>query len=130
MSKPATTPPHNQRGGGAEVVISAQRVEWSGPLPHPEALARFDQVIPNGAERIMQMTEKEQAARLDMARLEFRANTVIKAAGAFALLLCIAAAMWSIYMQADWKVTTAFLGVPLLGAIGKLISGAQKPPGQ
>ncbi|MGX5854527.1 DUF2335 domain-containing protein [Dyadobacter jiangsuensis] len=30
-----------------------------GPLPDPDTLARYDSIIPNGAERIMQMAEKE-----------------------------------------------------------------------
>lgn len=36
---------------------------YSGPLPHPVILERFDQVIPNGAERIMTMVEEEQRHR-------------------------------------------------------------------
>lgn len=36
---------------------------YSGPLPHPSLLAGYDQIIPNGAERIMIMAEKEQDHR-------------------------------------------------------------------
>lgn len=32
----------------------------SGPLPHPTLLREYNDIIPNGAERIMQMSEKEQ----------------------------------------------------------------------
>ena len=35
----------------------------SGPLPSPEDLARYNEVIPNGAERIMIMAEKQQDHR-------------------------------------------------------------------
>jgi len=35
----------------------------SGPLPDAETLAQYDKIIPNGAERIMQMAEKEQEYR-------------------------------------------------------------------
>jgi len=34
-----------------------------GPLPHPDSLARYDAIIPNGAERIMRMAELEQQHR-------------------------------------------------------------------
>lgn len=36
---------------------------YSGPLPHPEALAQYDQIVPGAAERIIQMAEKEMAHR-------------------------------------------------------------------
>jgi uncharacterized membrane protein len=35
----------------------------SGPLPDAETLEHYDKIIPNGAERIMSMAEKEQAFR-------------------------------------------------------------------
>jgi uncharacterized membrane protein len=41
--------------------ISAQ---YSGPLPPPELLDRFNQVIPNGAERIMVMVEEQNRHRM------------------------------------------------------------------
>lgn len=36
----------------------------SGPLPHPRLLKEYDNVIENGAERIMAMAEKEQDNRI------------------------------------------------------------------
>ncbi len=37
-----------------------------GPLPDPETLSEYDAIIPNGAERIMQMAEKQLEHRLKM----------------------------------------------------------------
>lgn len=31
---------------------------YSGPLPQPEALAKYDQIVPGAAERIIKMAEK------------------------------------------------------------------------
>jgi uncharacterized membrane protein len=39
---------------------------WSGPLPPPEMLARYNQVVPNGAERIFAMVERQSAHRIDI----------------------------------------------------------------
>lgn len=51
---------------GSVTTISATVTEISsGPLPHPDLLARYSNIIPNGAERIMAKAEKEQAARLE-----------------------------------------------------------------
>lgn len=36
---------------------------YSGPLPPPEALAKYDQIVPGAAERILQMAEKEMQHR-------------------------------------------------------------------
>jgi uncharacterized membrane protein len=39
-------------------------VVWQeGPLPPAEEIAKYNQIIPNGADRIMAMAEKEQAHR-------------------------------------------------------------------
>jgi uncharacterized membrane protein len=36
---------------------------YSGPLPHPDALARYDEIVPGAAERIIRMAEKEMEHR-------------------------------------------------------------------
>lgn len=40
-----------------------QEKSHSGPLPAPETLDYYNQIIPNGAERIMQMAENQQKHR-------------------------------------------------------------------
>lgn len=41
---------------------------FSGPLPRPELLAAYNEIIPDGAERIMRLTEKEQDHRHEWER--------------------------------------------------------------
>jgi uncharacterized membrane protein len=41
---------------------------FSGPLPSPDILRRYDQVVTGGATRIFDMAEREQAHRMDMDR--------------------------------------------------------------
>ena len=36
---------------------------WKGPLPHPTALAAYNDALPGGAERVVAMAEREQAHR-------------------------------------------------------------------
>ncbi len=36
---------------------------YSGPLPHPDTLARYDEIVPGAAERIIKMAEKEMSHR-------------------------------------------------------------------
>lgn len=39
---------------------------YSGPLPPPQALERYNDIIPNGADRIMVMAEKQGAHRQEL----------------------------------------------------------------
>lgn len=43
--------------------IQVQQEHYSGPLPHPDALARYDEIVPGAAERIIRMAEKEMEHR-------------------------------------------------------------------
>jgi uncharacterized membrane protein len=38
--------------------------QWSGPLPHPETLERYNQVVPSAAERIIRLAETQHDHRL------------------------------------------------------------------
>ena len=72
----------------------------------------------------MVMCEKEQAARLANERMLNIAEVTIEGGGrllgAALVLACVAAAVWSIYIGADWKVTIGFLSVPVMGTAAKL----------
>src|SRR3989338_3375865 len=43
-----------------------QHQEFSGPLPPPEVLRQFDQVVPGAAERIIKMAEQQFAHRTEL----------------------------------------------------------------
>ena len=45
-----------------EIQIS-QSSHYSGPLPLPEDLARYDQIVPGAADRIIKMAENEMSHR-------------------------------------------------------------------
>ena len=42
--------------------VHIERRRFSGPVPPPEILAQYDQVLPGAADRILQMAEREQLA--------------------------------------------------------------------
>ncbi len=121
--------PHQPNNNGGQILAA----QWQGPLPPPAALEHFDRIIPNGAERIMVMCEKEQDGRLTNERRFTLAEIFIEGGtrlvGALLILACVAAAIWSVSAGADWKVTIAFLSVPVMGAVAKLLerSNRNKP---
>lgn len=49
-------------------VIESRSVSrhYQGPIPEPEDLARFNEIIPNGADRIMRMAEEQARHRMSL----------------------------------------------------------------
>jgi uncharacterized membrane protein len=64
-SRSATTERHKEASTASQKTIAHQRVaqSFSGPLPPPEVLARYDKLHPGFAERILTMAEREQDHR-------------------------------------------------------------------
>ncbi|MFT6590324.1 MAG: putative membrane protein [Rhodoferax sp.] len=100
--------------------------QWSGPLPPPGALAQFNDIIPDGAERIMAMVEREQAHRiahetkeLDAATRDFSRGHWM---GAVIALSCVAAATYTAFIGTHWSVSVALVGLPITALAGKLFS--------
>jgi uncharacterized membrane protein len=89
---------------------------WSGPLPPPAELEKFNQIIPGGADRLLRMAEAEQTHRFEDAKRgqyfgwSLAAGAVISAA---VVSLC----------HGPWQVSVALVGIPVLGAVHVLIQG-------
>jgi len=47
----------------AQITTAYQREYFSGPVPPPSLLARYNDVVPNGAERILGMAERQSKHR-------------------------------------------------------------------
>ena len=64
----------------------------SGPLPTPDILPGYDEVLPGAAERIMRMAEKEQAGALEFGGIAVRAAVADNRRGqVFGFLVALAA---------------------------------------
>lgn len=120
MSKPRP-PTNNQRSNDTQIV-SAQ---WAGPLPPPNVLNGFNDVVENGAERIFRMAEKEQehrisyeTAELNATRRDFRRGQVI---GSLLALVCVSASVYSVHAGAHPTVSIALVGIPIMALIGKIL---------
>ena len=60
-SSPATIPPDKEEI--SKVVYHREQHVRIAPIPSARELAEYEEVLPGLAERIIQMSEKEQAAR-------------------------------------------------------------------
>jgi uncharacterized membrane protein len=60
---PGQQPPAAAHQEPVAFITRVQGVSFQGPLPPPEILRQYGEVVPNGAERIMVMAERNQEHR-------------------------------------------------------------------
>jgi uncharacterized membrane protein len=119
---PAPSSPHTHSDKLDATLVSAQ---WSGPLPPPAVLQQFNQIIPNGAERILALVEQEQAHRfaLDNAMLKQETKDTQRRhyLGWSIGLTAIAASLGSVYLGAHWSVSIALVSLPIAAIIRSIM---------
>ncbi|EPM1459856.1 DUF2335 domain-containing protein [Elizabethkingia anophelis] len=100
-----------------EILLKAVRVtsimqasHYSGPLPRPEDMEKYNQIIPNGADRIMQMAEKQNDHRISIEKQAVAANNSDSRLGQiFAFILALFCIGSSVYLGMN--------GQPWLGGV-------------
>ena len=97
-----------------QIVEARVSASFSGPLPHPNILAQYNQAVPNGAERIIAMTEKQSDHRMGLENRALHADIVRSYFGVVAGLAIAVFALYISYRLIDGGHETA--GV-LLGSI-------------
>lgn len=106
-------------------VFHSQSVEWFGPIPPPAALEHVDRVVPGGADRILQMAEREHVHRIELEKIAVNADVQdakrSKFLGAGIATLAILGAVVNVFAGGAWQATCAFLGVPILGVVNALV---------
>ncbi len=79
---PSQTPPHFEITAARET-----RISFSGPVPPPEILQAYNKVIPDGAERILSMAERQSLHRQDLEKIIVKGNSRHQTWGVFAAFL-------------------------------------------
>lgn len=99
--------------------VDLLHIGWAGPLPPPEALSQFNNIVPNGAERIFRMTEEQQASRIHIERTGLQAAIAEakrgQLLGASISIVAIVGAILSVYLGSHWLVSAMLVGVPIMG---------------
>lgn len=93
--------PENIKEELVEVLVAEQThsMTYSGPIPHPDLLRQFDDVIPNGADRIMKMAEIQSAHRQQLEAKVVNANNRDSLFGVIsATLICLTAIIGAIWL--------------------------------
>ena len=105
------------------VVVSE---EFSGPIPHPQHLREYDNILPGAAERILKMAEKsiehELAAEKSALDAKIAGDKRGMNYGASLFALLIACAFGSLFVTDNPIVPGIFLGIAVIGGITKFIT--------
>jgi len=79
--------------------------QFSGPLPPPDELAKYNNALPDGAERIMTMAERQQSHRINMESKVINGDSARSTLGlilGFVIVLFLGGSgVWLLYLGKD-----------------------------
>ena len=105
----------SETSGPPAYEVRVQGTSFSGPLPPPEILAKYDAVVPGCADRIVAMAERNQKHRHEMEAVVLPAGIKSERRGQFIGALLYLASLglggWCIYTGSPITGVTALLGV-------------------
>lgn len=92
--------------------MRAEYRSFSGPLPPPEVLARYNEVVPNGAERILAMAERQSAHRESLESRVVDGNLANQKSGSLrAFVLALTVILGGIYLMATGRDGWGFAAI-------------------
>jgi len=118
------------------VTVSVQSEIWQGQFPPPDAIERYEVVLPGSFDRLFRMTERRLEAEIEAAgdlrgaqRFNIRRGQLL---GAGVTVLAMLGAVGCVALHQPW-VAGAFLAVPVMSVAKALIdstktTGRNGPP--
>jgi uncharacterized membrane protein len=106
--------------------LQMQAVSFSGPLPPPQLLHQYNEVVPDGAERLMKMAEVQQTHRQELERTVIHGNVRSEARGQWmGLLISLVVVGAGTYLAAIGKQLTGGLlvGVDVVALASVFVYG-------
>ncbi len=101
-------------------------MSFEGPLPPPQILQAYNQIVPHGAERIFAIFEKQVDHRQELEKSVVTTNTRLQVQGFWAAfflaLLVICGGFWLTFLGKSLLGMIAILG-PLAGLITIFVIG-------
>lgn len=111
------------------IAAVAQSVSFSGPLPHPAILARYNDAIPDGASRIMTMAENQSVHRERIELMVVEGNVKSQQRGTnYAFILCLVALIGGFALLFTGKSAEGWVSIigSLSAVAGVFIYGRHK----
>jgi uncharacterized membrane protein len=125
-------------GGGSALLDTEEKsialhqaevsVEFSGPLPPPQALKAYDMVVPGAAERIISMAERQQAHRHGLEKIVIQGDTQRAFWGLVAgTVFAFGSLGAGTYLISNGREASgvALVGTTLVSVVGTFIYGTQ-----
>ena len=103
-----------------------QSLTFSGPLPPPQLLSQYNDVVPNGAERLMKMAEAQQAHRQDLEKTVVHGNVESEKRGQWmGLSISLVVIAAGTYLAATGHAITGgvFVGVDVVALASVFVFG-------
>jgi uncharacterized membrane protein len=129
-STDVTPNPQSQtRPGRQQEIQLTQSFSFSGPLPPPQLLKQYNDVVPNGAERLMQMAELQQGHRQELERVVINGNIKAESRGQWmGLFISLAVIGAGVYLAAIGREITGgiLVGVDVVALASVFVFGKQK----
>ena len=103
--------------------ITATSTSFEGPIPPPQVLQQYNTIVPNAAERIIRMAEKQSDHRMDLEKRVVYSNVKKSYAG---MGLATVIALYGLYIAKEIAINgnPATAGIIAALDIGGLISVA------
>lgn len=114
-------------------MVAISMESFSGPMPHPDILRGYKELIPDAPERILQMAEQEQKHRIDVEKqmLEQNNKNIVESAKAnkrsqiiaFILAFILIASGVALTILGHAVVGGTIFGTTIVGVIAIFITG-------
>jgi uncharacterized membrane protein len=84
--------------------ITASGAHYSGPLPHPDILVKYNDAVPGGADRIIAMAEGQVAHRQELEKTVIASNCHAQKSGPiYGFIVCMTAIVGGVYLIQQGK---------------------------
>jgi uncharacterized membrane protein len=107
-------------------LIQASQTQFIGPIPPPEILSKYNEALPNAAERIVAMAESQLRHRQDLEKTIVDSNCKAQQRGPiYGLIVCLAAIGGGVYLIHSGQQASGLAAIitPLAGIVGVFIYG-------
>lgn len=107
------------------LMLVIQRRFHNGPLPPPEDIAEYDRIIPNGADRIMAMVEKEQEGRISQTAKNSDSFFKMKARGqwfGFSVVILFTVLAAYLFSKEQYGLGASLLGANLVAVVAVFLA--------
>jgi len=110
--------PEERRETVAMMQAAIEVSRYSGPLPPPENLAKYEQVLPGSADRIIRMAEQQALHRQHLENLVISSNATTQKWGLGCAFMIAMSAIWG----GVWLSLKGMSGAGLATIIGALVA--------